>query len=214
MTKDKGFTEVLECGHCGNRAPMEIIAHCKNTLTRDKDDDDWDVGTFYQIALCPTCKSATIRSYFWHEAMGPENVSFKYLYPVVNCNPAGLPTAIDKAYSAAMRVRLIDANAFAVLLGRVLELVCEDQKAAGKTLDLKLSDLAKRDIIPSKLVVVARQIRQLRNIGAHASLGELSPLERPILEDLCNAILEYVYTAPHLVVLAEERLRKVKKKSK
>jgi Domain of unknown function (DUF4145) len=63
-------------------------------------------------------------------------------------------------------------------------------------LNKKLNDLAEKGEIPTKLVEVAHSLRKLRNFGAHASLGELTRDEIPILDDLCRAILEYVYNAP------------------
>jgi len=48
------------------------------------------------------------------------------------------------------------------------------------------------------------------NIGAHASLGELSPTEIPFLDDLCRAILEYVYSGPQLIEAVRIRLIEIK----
>ena len=73
-----------------------------------------------------------------------------------------------------------------------------------------MADLASKGEIPTKLIGVANSLRILRNIGAHATLGELTPGELPILENLCRAILEYVYTAPFLVEEAEKRVRLLK----
>jgi len=61
---------------------------------------------------------------------------------------------------------------------------------------------------------MAHQLRFLRNIGAHATLGELTRGEAPILDDLCNAILEYVYTAPHRVEKVAKRIDELKKRKK
>ena len=65
-----------------------------------------------------------------------------------------------------------------------LELVCEDRKAAGGFGGQKLADLAERNEIPSKLVAVANNLKDLRNLGAHAALGSLTAGEVAILEDL------------------------------
>src|SRR5262249_50952308 len=122
----------------------------------------------------------------------------------------GLPIAIAKAYDASQKVRQVDANAFGVLIRRVLEMVCEDREADGKSLYDRLADLAARHEIPDKLVGVARNLRNLGNVGAHASLGALTPAEVPILDDLCRSLLEYVYSAPYLVQQAENRLKTLK----
>jgi hypothetical protein len=134
------------------------------------------------------------------------------LYPLGEKVLRGLPRKIDAAYQAAHKVRNIDANAYGVLLGRVLDLVCEDRKASGKTLDQKLKSLAQNGEIPSKLVDVAAGVRKLRNIGAHANMGDLTAAELPVLDDLTRAILEYVYSAPFLAKEAEKRLAKLKTK--
>lgn len=65
--------------------------------------------------------------------------------------------------------------------------------------------------IPKKLIGVSKSLRILRNIGAHATLGELTTDEIPILDNLCRAILEYVYSAPFLVEEAEKRVLKLKR---
>jgi hypothetical protein len=144
--------------------------------------------------------------------MDPPDVEFETLYPYGSKLPLGLPETVGKAYESALKVRPIDANAFSVLLGRVLDLVCIDRKAGGKTLNEKLNDLASKGEIPEKLVRVAKGLRQFRNVGAHAELGELTAAEVPILEDLTRAILEYVYSAPLLASQAEQRLEQLKNK--
>ena len=145
--------------------------------------------------------------------MDPEDVSFKILYPAAERTQKGLPLSVRKAYDAAQNVKHISVNAYGVLLGRVLEIVCEDRGATGATLDQKLKNLAEKKEIPEKLVDVATGVRQLRNIGAHASLGELTEQEIPILNDLTRAILDYVYSAPHLASVAASSLLALKAKN-
>ena len=79
-------------------------------------------------------------------------------------------------------------------------------------MDKKLTNLAEKREIPEKLVHVATGLRQLRIIGAHASLGELTEQEIPILNNLTRAILDYVYSAPHLASLAASSLSALKLK--
>jgi hypothetical protein len=57
---------------------------------------------------------------------------------------------------------------------------------------------------------MAHGLRQLRNVGAHADLGELNESEIPVLDALSRAILEYVYRAPRLLEEVNERLKKLK----
>lgn len=55
---------------------------------------------------------------------------------------------------------------------------------------------------------MAHGLRILRNVGAHADLGD-SPAEIPVLDALCSAVLEYVYSAPLLIDSVEKRLVKL-----
>ena len=97
------------------------------------------------------------------------------------------------------------------IIGQPFACTAFDRSANGKSLSEKLNDLASKGEIPQKLVDVASSLRQLRNVGAHATLGELTDKEIPLLDDLCKAILEYVYSAPFLVKKAEESLLQLKK---
>jgi hypothetical protein len=215
----KRFTGSIKCSHCQNEGPMEIIGDY--STVRDYYDPDpgsdtsWEAGTIWELCKCPACELPILRSYDWHSGyMDGSDIEYRLLYPLSEGVPRGLPPRIDGGYRAALKVRNIDANAYGVLLGRVLELVCEDRKAEGKTLNDKLRNLAKKNEIPDKLVDVAKGIRELRNIGAHAVLGELTPAELPVLDGLTRAILEYVYSAPLLASEAEHRLTELKAKSK
>lgn len=205
----------IKCGHCLNISTMKHNGSVSVTMeeVRDELGMGYDIEQVYEVLQCPACNEVTIRTYTWVDHMEEDEVAvpFTYLYPQNRKVPDGLPQEIKKSYELAQKVRTVDANAYAVLVGRVLELVCADQNAEGRDLYHKLSDLANKGIIPSKLVDVAQKLRDLRNVGAHAVLGELTQEEIPVLDDLINALLEYVYSAPHLVQRAESKLKRIKK---
>lgn len=170
-------------------------------------------GPCYELLKCPACKEVELRTYYFHTSDNGER-EYAVLYPTTSKGPLGLPAKIQKEYDAARRVRSASANAYSVLMGRVLELVCEDRKAGGKDLYNKLTDLSGRGEIPSKLVAVADKLRIFRNVGAHAVLGELTEKEVPILDNLSRAILEYVYSAPYLAEQAKKALDKLHQRNK
>ena len=153
--------------------------------------------------------------YSWHDGMhNAQETSYDFLYPQNASYPIGLPEKILKAFKSAEKVKSIDFNAYAILTRRLLELVCLDRNATGKTLATMLKDLASKNEIPDKLVKVASGLKDFGNIGAHAGSGELTEKEVPIVNALCMAILEYVYSAPYLVTIAEDKLKEIKSKSK
>ncbi len=194
------FTPPIKCGHCGNKAPMEIVASFSK-IQEEYDESlktSFDQGPIWELLLCPACSDVILQRTDYHELF-IEELQPEILYPMKLKPIIGLPKGVSRSYEAALKVRNIDTNAFAVLLGRVLDKVCLDRKARGKSLSEKLKYLAGQGEIPSRLAEMAHQLRQLRNIGAHADLGDLTENEVPILGALCNAILEYVYTAPALI---------------
>ena len=211
---EKISTALLTCTHCGNKAPMLIVAEYSKIKTHDEHSFmSWEEGPFWEILECPSCDRILFRRGYWHEYLSDEaGPEYEMLYPNGPEHVRGLPKNISKAYVASQKVKSIDSNAFAVLLGRVLDLVCIDKKADGDSLFERLKDIANKGIIPQQLADMAHALRQLRNIGAHADLGELTPAEVPILENLSKAILEYVYSAPALVQLVQSKIDALKKK--
>lgn len=218
MSKEPEFSEVRNCGHCNNTAPMQVVAKYSDTKTFEYEDKltaPFEAGDFYEMLKCPACHRIELRTYQWHDMMESKNeVTYKTLYPFASKVPLGLPESLKTEYKAAMNVKNISANAYGVLLGRILELVCADRQAKGKNLFEQLSDLAQKNEIPQKLVGVADKLRAFRNLGAHASLGGLTEKEVPILESLSLAILEYVYSAPYLAEQAEIALGQLKAKKR
>ena len=72
--------------------------------------------------------------------------------------------------------------------------------------------LAEKGELPNRLVDIAHNIRQLRNIGVHEPYEGLSQKELPILDNLIKAVLEYLYVAPNLIRQAEVCLEDLKQK--
>lgn len=214
---EKRFSHEIRCEHCSNAAPLEIVAEYSGVKRYDdypRSNNTWESGSVYELLRCPACDEVTLRSYYWGDPpMEPPDITYRTLYPSGVDRPVGLPDRLARAFDAAQKVRNIDANAYGVLLGRLLELVCHDRKATGRYLANKLGDLASKGEIPDKLVSVANGLKDLRNVGAHPTLGELTGAELPILDRLCRAILEYVYSAPYIAQQAETCLQQLKDKT-
>jgi len=220
----KEYTEPTHCEHCGNKTPMELVASFHKTH-----DEGYVDGNYYQeflkwkLLFCPVCSSVNLLKANWIEwgnssyyegyeyEPEPENSEdYEVLYPTWGKPILGLPPDVGREYQSACKVRNVDSNAFGVLIGRVIDKVCLDRGAVGKTLSKRIESLAKMGEIPEKLSDMAHNLRKLRNIGAHADLGDLTDDEVPVLDDLCRAILEYVYAAPKLIEQVELRLEELK----
>lgn len=197
---------------------MEILVQ-KSFVEQHEDEGDsqfpleWEAGFIYQVLRCYSCKDVTVYQLAVHSELDPEGIDRSYdriLYPSLPESPRALPKSVQAAWDAAMRVRKIDPNAFAVLLGRVLDVVCIQEQSKGDTLFKRIEHLAVEREFPEHLTTAAHGLRKLRNFGAHGDLGQLSESDAPLLQSLCSAILMHLYTVPALAKDAEERLAKHK----
>lgn len=109
-----------------------------------------------------------------------------------------LPDTIRTDYRSARKVRYVDPSAYAVMIGKMLEKICLDNKAKGKTLLNKLEHMHSQGVIPDHIFGIATSIRKLRNIGAHQSVVELLDKDIPLLDDLAETLLHYLYVIPKL----------------
>lgn len=209
MTKeDKRYSEPIVCGHCFNVAPMEQLYHHWEHMNGEP---PYETEKCHEILICPSCRKMVIRNYIWTEVYSdPTDVEYEYVYPLLPQIPVGLPSHISKQLVDAIRIKNRDSNAYGVLIGRVIELTCKDKGAMGRFLHNKLEDLSKKGEIPERLFKIAKNLKDIRNIGAHPDLGELTQEEVPIIENLCRALFEYVYSAPYLAMKAEENLAEIK----
>lgn len=214
MVKKDIFPQIVVCGHCLNETIMIEIGSVSKKIEYSGDMPEEylpEVYDVYTVLKCPTCKEINVFTYFWNENWdAEEDVKLDILYPQNVDYPLGMPENIKEAYNSAEKARFIGANAYAILVRRMLEMVCLDKKAEGKDLANMLSYLAQKGDIPDKLVKVASGLRNFGNIGAHAASGNLTEKEIPILKALARAILEYLYSAPYLANQAELRLNQIK----
>jgi hypothetical protein len=188
---------------------MRMIASALDDSATDEETGQ-EAGDIFEVLACRKCQKPTIRSGFWYEGMDDEEWQARILYPPRQKVLTGLPPSVQREYDAARQVAGISPDAYAVLLGRVFDAVCEESGAEGKDLHSRLEYLASEQLIPKRLVDLAQNLRGFRNVGAHANLGTLTSEEIPFLGALSNAVLEYMYEAPKLLEEAQSRLDKIR----
>jgi len=85
LAKEKLFSSIIRCGHCGNLAPMEIVASFSDTRSEDGGSEfpPYELGDVYELLKCPACRAISFRSYFWNDGYmeSDADVSFRPLYP-------------------------------------------------------------------------------------------------------------------------------------
>ena len=201
---------LITCGHCNRMTSQHVVAGHEAIVSEEFTNSAGKLKTYeltnaYRLSQCPACNKFNLL-FVADQDLDDQTV----LWPTLDKPLSGLPPEIDKAYKAALSVKSIDSNAFGVLTRRLLEMVCIEREAAGRTLLEQLRDLSSKGEIPGRLAAMAQQLRQLGNIGAHAGAGELTSEEVPFLNDLCRAILEYVYVGPQTIVQVQKRIDSLK----
>lgn len=200
--------EYSRCNNCGTSALQHVCGTASLSIFDDSDDENPSMLNLAIQALnCPSCNVINLSLY------NEDRDTTEIIYPVNKTKTLlGLPPTIEREYKKAQKIRAFDPNAYGVTLGRVLDLVCLDKGVKGKQLFENIKKLETIGEIPPRLKDMAMELKNLRNIGGHADLGELTSQELTLLDNLCEVILEYVYHAPKLIEQAKERVKELKNK--
>jgi hypothetical protein len=196
----------LPCGHCGFRGPIEY----KDTVLLKREQEEiTGYGTAegahsVGVWVCPVCDEPTIWSWVFFDDLSVDTAE-RRLFPTVRDNNA-VPARVRTRLDAALKVKKLDPDFYAVGIRRMLETVCNEERAKGRDLFAKLDDLADKGRIPDMLAEVAHELRRLGNLGAHDEDVSVAHEDVPVIEDLADAVLEYLYRAPAKLAAVREGL--------
>ena len=125
------------CYHCLNTGLMKILHREIYQEYEYWDDigDDCTPGDEYTWLLlsCPVCGKLTL-----FETVDNSygcTTSSNVIYPICSINCTGVPDNIRTAFESALKVKKIDLAICSLALRRVLEAICKDKNAKGKTLE-------------------------------------------------------------------------------
>lgn len=208
--------EVTICNSCGGSGAFRIIGQTDLVAADNSDHFFPNEGYTIRATRCLHCGamnlSLTDNDFFFD---GGETFikdpSLQIIYPEKRIKDLlGLPPAIREELMGALATN--DFRYYAVALGRVLDLVCEDKGLTGNgTLAKKIEALVKMRELPPKLATLATQLKDFRNISAHGNLGQITRNQIPLLDYLCEAILDYIYHVPEMTKLVQRDLDNLKK---
>jgi len=199
------------CPHCGNRTPQQLVA------VRYFDTTAWHVsessykehggyvGASY-VACCSTCSRVLVYEDFNvdRSALSFERADLSYPEPA-ELHEA-VPETVAGIYEEAALIASIAPNAYAVMIRRALEALCDDRGSRPGTLHSRLEELASRGELPALLASLTHTLRTLGNQGAHFSETSLSQPDVWAIRDFFRAVVEYVYIAPYKLIAFKKRL--------
>lgn len=117
-------SEVLVCAHCGNKAPMQVLHQHSDleALAYGNQLASPFEGYIFEWLRCHSCREMVLRRFHWIDGyeMRSDDIRPIAIYPIGEGRCRGLPPKIMSSYRAAEKVKGIDANAYGVLIGRVL----------------------------------------------------------------------------------------------
>ena len=199
-------SNLLLCPHCSNENHHELLVN-HNLVPPSYDSDGKPTegpSATYQVFKCSTCKDISV--YFAFDGDPPQ-----LQYPQDHLLDPCVAVSVRKIYREAKAVQNRSPDAFAIMMGRALEALCDDKGVSSNNLYESLKKLANDRIIPPVLIKMGSALRLLRNAAAHHTNQEITVPQTLVVDKLFRAIIEYVYIAPELLADFEETQKKEKK---
>jgi len=125
-----------------------------------------------------------------------------------------VPRSVRDIYNEAALVKAKAPRAFALLIRRGVEAVCEDRGITSGTLADRLKKLAAKGEVPPLLAEMTDAMRTLGNVAAHEPLEVVTVPMTWALDDFFRALVEYVYVAPSKLAEFKKKLSKAKVKKR
>lgn len=122
------------------------------------------------------------------------------LYPLNNYKMDNVPIDISSSFEAALKVKDINIDLCLVGLRKVLELICKDNNATGRTLEKKIDDMIQKNIFPKEMEVAYWVIRQAGNKAVHEKKSKLTKYDIDEIANLLYSIINYLYIIPRKMV--------------
>ena len=182
---------IIECPRCEAKVDGVVIG--------EHELYDEECGESFKVVFvkCPVCNGALLGGSDL-EQTGPdisEWSGLNRLWPEQESH-------IDWEIPVIARNSLVDArkcykaqayDACAVMSGRTLEGVCEHHKTKGKVLAVRLKELKDTGVIDERLYQWSVELRNHRNMGAHARVDKISKEDAKDLLDFAQVFCDYVF---------------------
>lgn len=200
------------CPHCGNRSPQRVVyEHSYRDTWYSPDGTPTPLNEAPEseaiLCICETCNMALLYDGLGYSETGgwPELV-----YPKGEYLPRSVPESVRSIYREAAVVKRNAPNAFAMMIRKGLEAICDDRAAPAGTLARRLKYMVEKGDIPPVLAEVTDVLRVVGNSAAHGSLQKITPNMTWAIDDFFRALIEYVYLAPSKLQEFRERLDSMK----
>ena len=204
--------ERFYCHQCGNHTTARFLSSVgvKEYALQDAARIGDGIDVFYSMIRCRSCDQVQLIKHEKGDGLDIKSANLLYPVPLVDFEHRSVPEAIAREFWEAQRVERTSKTAYAVLIGRVLERLCKDKEAKGRSLNSQIKDLSDRGVIPAQLSEMAHALRFLRNSGAHVTDYTIEDDEVQAMKDFTVTMIEYVYIAPAKLAALKATIEKKK----
>jgi hypothetical protein len=204
-------SEIIKlCHHCGNTTKQFIILQqLGHKLFEQIFKEKLFTPYHFLVYKCSTCECLNIYGQYepYLKYTKREIDKYEYVYPEGPIADESIPRKILEVYQEVYHLKHKAPNAFANQIRRILEFICQQQKAQGETLYKQLADLSTKGKFPGNFKEFSDIIRIVGNIGSHAHKRELDIWDVDLLNDFFLIIVEYLYVAPKKIKDLKKRLK-------
>ena len=158
------------------------------------------------LCICATCHGPLLYDGIWREEYGEWPA---LAYPQRGDLDAAIPRAVRDIYGEAFRIKRSAPRAFALLIRRALEAICDDKKIRSGTLADRLRVLGESGAVPPMLAEMTGVLRTLGNVAAHGSLNGITVPMTWAIDEFFRAVVEYVYVGPSKLSAFRKSLEKL-----
>ena len=208
------------CYHCGNKG---VLDHISTATWKDEEfeyDNDGNIIYYdliehidWQFLQCPVCNHPTLIEEYTLD-IAHEDVKITTVFPKAPINKKGVPQGIANAFDSAVKTKGIDSDICLLSLRRVLEMICNDKSAEGKTLENKIDYLVQEKILPDMLNDACWIIRQLGNGAAHADKTSVYKYDVEQVIEYVATIIDYLYSLPVRITEMKRKIEEKKQRAK
>ena len=218
---DRNAFRQQTCYHCGNTGLLLVEHKYSQSFGGPRIDEfgnmiglDLEENYDWFLLSCPVCHKVSLRQEYTDEITRDFYTYTDTLYPQSTIDYLGVPENIKTAFESAMKVKGIDLAICALSLRRVMEAICNERGAKGKSLENKIDDMIERQILPEMFSDACWIIRQLGNSAAHGENKTFSmhQVDQTIL--FMQNIINYLYTLPVKMKQLRETVEADKAKDK
>jgi hypothetical protein len=196
----------IRCPHCRELASFNLVGNSQSYRKNGKVGPNAVVGTFYAgVRICPNvqCKGLVFvieDGGKIHEIEPPQLLDF---------NPENLPPRLQQTLKEAVACHGAGAyRAAAMMVRRLLEEICDENKAAGANLHQRLAALKSTIVLPEPLFDAMNELKALGNDAAHVEAKIYDNIGADETQDsieLAKEIVKALYQLKGLIARLQAR---------